>query len=29
MTQAVRQELLALVQQDHVFLAAPDHDPNS
>jgi hypothetical protein len=29
MTQAVRQELLALVQQDHAFASAPDHDPNS
>jgi hypothetical protein len=29
MNQALRQELLALVQQDHAFLATPDHDPNS
>jgi len=27
--QALRQELLALVEQDHAFLGAPDHDPNS
>jgi hypothetical protein len=27
--QALRQELLALVEQDHAFASAPDHDPNS
>jgi hypothetical protein len=26
--QALRQELLALVEQDHAFARAPDHDPN-
>jgi hypothetical protein len=29
MNQALRQELLALVEQDHAFGSAPDHDPNS
>jgi hypothetical protein len=29
MNQAVRQELLALVEQDHAFVSAPEHDPNS
>jgi hypothetical protein len=29
MNQALRQELLALVEQDHAFASAPDHDPNS
>ena len=29
MNQALRQELLALVQQDHAFVSAPDDDPNS
>jgi hypothetical protein len=29
MNQALRQELLALVEQDHAFGNAPDHDPNS
>jgi hypothetical protein len=29
MNQALRQELLALVEQDHAFVSAPDHDPNS
>jgi hypothetical protein len=27
--QALRQELLALVEQDHAFASAQDHDPNS
>jgi hypothetical protein len=27
--QALRQELLALVEQDHAFHSAPDHDPDS
>jgi hypothetical protein len=27
--QALRQELLALVEQDHAFVCAPEHDPNS
>jgi hypothetical protein len=27
--QALRQELLALVEQDHAFVSAPEHDPNS
>jgi LuxR family transcriptional regulator, maltose regulon positive regulatory protein len=27
--QALRQELLALVEQDHAFASAPDYDPNS
>jgi hypothetical protein len=27
--QALRQELLALVEQDHAVASAPDHDPNS
>lgn len=29
MNQALRQELLALVEQDHAFASAPEHDPNS
>jgi hypothetical protein len=29
MNQALRQELLALVEEDHAFVSAPDHDPNS
>ena len=29
MNQALRQELLALVEQDHAFVSAPEHDPNS
>jgi hypothetical protein len=29
MNQVLRQELLALVEQDHAFVSAPDHDPNS
>jgi len=29
MNQALRQELLALVEEDHAFVNAPDHDPNS
>jgi hypothetical protein len=29
MNQALRQELLALVEQDHALVGAPDHDPNS
>jgi len=27
--QALRQELLALVEQDHAFYSAPEHDPDS
>jgi hypothetical protein len=27
--QALRQELLALVEQDHAFVSGPEHDPNS
>jgi hypothetical protein len=29
MNQALRQELLALVEQDHAFVSAPEHDPNN
>ena len=29
MNQALRQELLALVEQEHALVSAPDHDPNS
>ena len=28
MNQALRQELLALVEQDHAFASAPEYDPN-